>query len=509
MKKFDKGYFYYSLVSSLFSAVFITFFAFSYFMPDELLKNSKASIIAAIAVSIYIVVYIALTVHAYFYVKTSGYEMTADEIKCKHGLIFKKTSILSFSKIHAVNKRQGIIQKLFNIATLTVDSGATSNAFKAEIIIYEKTEVVDLLVKKIKALQQGEDFNEETQIQQAQQDNNQNLYSFTSKLKVFYSLLTLAGSLFFVLILIVLGAIGLFVATFILRQLTPSSMLEILLISLLISAILLIGLSILSMIGGIIASFIGYHNFTVTKTKSDIEISYGLLVRQTNTFKFSKIKAVKISEGPLKRLFGFASVGLEVVGYGNDFNSDNENQKTANGVLIPLCKRKDLKTVISSILPEYVPEEITSRSKSYPSFIMWPCLIITIIFALALLITEAVLSAASVSVAVMQAIAVWTACAYPLFIAACLLLSLLSYKNAGITISDNKLTAQNGCFIKTTTVIRKKDLIAIEDITTPCRKRRSIYSYKIHFFTNALTNTVTVKNLDGNTANRLEALLRF
>ena len=87
--------------------------------------------------------------------------------------------------------------------------------------------------------------------------------------------------------------------------------------------------------------------------------------------------------------------------------------------------------------------------------------------------------------------------------------SILSYYNQGISVDDNKITVYNGGFIKNTTVILKENLIAIEDITTSLRSKKGIYSYKIHFHTNALSNVVYVKVLDETIKNKLIGLLKF
>ncbi len=500
MKKFDKGYFYYSLISSVFSAAIICCFLIGNFLPDDFeLKDEFVLPVILIGLAVYSVIYLALVIHRYLFVKTSGYELTKDEIRCKFGVFFKKSSVLTYSKIHAVNKRQGLIQRIFNIAVLTVDSGATSNAFKAEITIYEKSEVVDELIKTIKAAQQGE-----VVLPKTEEKATQNLYSFNSKLKTIYSLLTVSASLLFVFVLIFLGAVGIFVASFFLKQVN-----DIIITSLVISVFALLIISIISAIGGIITSFVAYHGFTITKNKTDIEISYGLLVRHTNTFKLSRIKAIKVNEGPIKRLFGFVSVGLEVVGYGVENSNQNDSQSASNGILIPLCRKKDLNAILSKILPNYFPEETETKAKSYPSFVMWPCFTITISFAVVLLVTQTILSVLSVSLNIMGIVALWFLYTYFLVIIISLFIGFLSFKNTGLTVSADKVTARNGSIVKITTVIRKKDLIAIENITTPCRKKRNIYSFKIHFFTNALTNTVTVKNINGDCNENLKKILRF
>ena len=55
----------------------------------------------------------------------------------------------------------------------------------------------------------------------------------------------------------------------------------------------------------------------------------------------------------------------------------------------------------------------------------------------------------------------------------------------------------------------KENLIAIEDISTKCRAKRNIYSFTIHFHTNALTNVVKVRMLDFETKEALLKMLKY
>lgn len=505
MKKFDIGYFYYSFVSSLASA-FVILLAISNIVSDD--ESGVNLLFAAI---VYVVVYIALVIYSLLYVKTSGYEIGESELRCKRGVLFRKTSVLPYTKVHAVNKKQGLIQRIFGIAVLTVDSGATSNAFSAEITIIEKSATVDRLMAQIKQLQEGKavvtDITEDTP-QKAEE--KQNLYTFTSKLKMAYSAITLCSTLFFIFVLGIAAVVLIAAAVYILRSSVYLSLGETVFGVIFLSIILLVLSAIVSFVGGAITSFFGYHDFKVFRNRDDVEVNYGLFVRHTNNFKFKRIKAIKINQGPIKKLFGFASAGLEVVGYGvggNDNNSNNNN--AAPGVLLPLCKAKEIDEVIGNILPQYVPEKIENRAKSYPAFILWSFfgVIVTFIsvFAVAFCVmtilslkTEIIIKAALLSLLVLAAVLICIA-----------VFAAFQYKNAGLTIGEGKITIQNGIIVKNTTVIRKRDLIAIEKITTPLRSKKGIYSYKIHFFTNALTNTVLVKNLDESLGAELEGFLKY
>ncbi len=504
MKRFDKGYFYYSLISSLVSSFVILLAFYNIFSDDEL--GFKLPFVLAV----YVVIYIVQIIYAGLYVKASGYELTENELRCKRGVFFRKSSVLQYSKVNAVNKKQGLIQRIFGIAVLTVDSGATTNSFAAEIEIIEKAETVDRLMLEIKQRQEGT-YNaaDNAEANQLLAENSKNLYSFTSKLKLIYSVITVCTAVLCLLVLGVVAIALLSVAVYILKSSISLSVGEIVAGAVFLTVIALSLSAVIGIIGGIITSFVGYYDFKIFRNRDDVEVNYGLFVRHTNNFKFKRIKGVKIQQGPIKKLFGFASAGLEVVGYGTESSNNNNESNAASGVLFPLCKAKDINRLIESVLPDYVPERIENKSKSYLSFILWPLFSVSVafvyIFALVLtamlvlsvkneIIINAVLLAVVAVVAILLAIA--TCCFF-------------QYRNAGITVGEDKLTIQNGIFVKTNTVIKRKDLVAIEKITTPFRERKGIYSYKIHFFTNALTNTVTVKNLDARLANTLEDFLKY
>jgi ATP-dependent Zn protease len=74
--------------------------------------------------------------------------------------------------------------------------------------------------------------------------------------------------------------------------------------------------------------------------------------------------------------------------------------------------------------------------------------------------------------------------------------ALLSYKNNGIAIRDDKITVYGGGFTRTYTVIKANTIIGVETITTPLRKKSGIYSFKIHFRTNDESNVINLKNVD-------------
>ena len=154
MKKFDKNYIkYHLIVDFFFILAIVCAAAFSGMEEGDDMNFAifKLKIFGCIG----IVAYLLKTVYSFLYVKTSGYELKEKEIVCKRGVIFRKTSVLEYAKMHAVNKKQNFIHKIFDLAVLMVDSGATHNGTTSEIVIFENSKTVDELISKIKDLQSG------------------------------------------------------------------------------------------------------------------------------------------------------------------------------------------------------------------------------------------------------------------------------------------------------------------------------------------------------------------
>ena len=127
MNKFTKKLIpYKAFISFLLCIVIYAFYVFSFMgeiSETEEIDINAMRIIALVGLGIFLVVYLCMLVYYYLYQRTSGYEFTDKGIIATRGVLFKKKSFLEYHKIHTVNKKQGIIQKLFKISYLLIDSG--------------------------------------------------------------------------------------------------------------------------------------------------------------------------------------------------------------------------------------------------------------------------------------------------------------------------------------------------------------------------------------------------
>ena len=507
MKRFDKGYIYSSLLTDLVYSLLVVFFFFEdIFLGEESSSDDVAAAIPFLAIG-FTVIFLCFVAYRILYYRTSGYELTDNEIKCNRGVLFKKRSVLDYKKIHAINKRQNIIQRIFGIAVLTVDSGSANSSHQAEITVIEKSTVVDALLDKLNSLKEngvriGETETKKEEVLLSEEDS---LYRFTSAKKMLYTIFNIASTAFFtaVFALLIFTVIGICKA---LVQLdTLGTWEEFFLYSVIITMGGVLVFSFFSFIGSIIHSFVGYYDFTITKRDNNIQISYGLLEKHTNTFSYDRIKAVKISQGLVQRVLGFATIRLEVIGYTGNGGDDDNNADI--GVLVPFCKYKEIGEILGKVLPDYVPAEKQTSSVSFFPYMSWFLLIFGGIAGIVLagtVATMAVLGAPSAATATVGLAILGVSLIVILFKTAS---ALLSYRNNGIASLDGKITVYSGGFNRSITVFKAKNLIAVENVTTPLRQRRGIASVVMHLRTNEHSNEIKVHIQKDSLSDELEELL--
>lgn len=489
MKRFDKGYIYSGLLSDLFSSLVVVFiFLKDFFLNDE---SNPEDIIAATPVFViaFIVIYLCFIAYRILYYKSSGYELTEKEIKCNRGVLFRKRSVLDYKKVHAINKKQNLFHRIFGIAILTVDSGSTNTSNQAEIIIIEKAKTVDALLDELNALKESGMRTAVDSKEEVLLSDKDSLYRFTSKRKLLYTLISIASTSFFTALFGVLAVIVIGVCKLILRLDALGTWGQYFLFAVLITVGAMLLFSAFSFIGCMIHSFVGYHNFTITKRGNDIQISFGLLERHTNTFSYDRIKAVKISQGLVQRMLGFAAIKLEVIGYTNDNGNDNNADL---GVLVPFCKYNEIGEILGKVLPDYIPDEKQTKSVSYFPFVSWFALILSIITGVVLLQTIVSMLIVNVSSLVIAAVAFAIVGAGAIILVVKAVSAILSYQTNGLAVNNGKITAYYGGFTKNVTVFMARNLIAAENVTTPLRQKTGITSLVMHLKTNALSNEVKV-----------------
>ena len=505
MKNFTKKYFAYRCFINLIYTLFVLFLfvtsIFEAFLEktdgDNVVIESRYLLYVVIG---YVVLYAIITIFSYLYYKLSGYEINDKQVIVKRGVLFKRKTVIDLENIHSVNSKQGIIQKLFKISTLLIDSGSTNTSHQAEASIIEDENVVNELIDVLKGKKRVESSNSTSYLENEHSENN-SLYNFTSKRKVIYGLIY--GTVFALILFFSIAFT--MILSYVLSNLSsePNSFGEIAFGLIICSIILIIG----SYVIAFAYSFIRYYGFKLYKENDSLIIEYGLLVKVKNTMKLNRIKAIKVERGLLERMFKYATIKLEVIGYIESSNNGNGNQATI-GVLVPLCKESEVNSIIESVSPSYVPKAQQGKAKSFISYFTWTniillfALIIPYLFGVMVLLNYNLIN----DLWIISSIVGVT---YLLVNIIVLFVSLFDRNNQDIIIDDNRLIIYHGGIIRRTTIIQRHNVIAIEDVTTKWRKEKGIFSYRIHIRTNNMTNVIHVNFIDEHKKDELLNLLIF
>lgn len=459
-------------------------------------------------VAVFGALYLLLTGYRILYYRASGYELTDKEIKCNRGVLFRKRSVLDYNRIHAINKKQNLIQRIFGIAVLTVDSGSANTSHQAEITVIEREAVVDSLLDRLNSLKAGgiEAKAEKEKKEKLLLSEGDDLYSFTSGKKVLYTLINIISTAFLTLTLAVFAIAVLSACKGVVRLGFLGSWGEYFIYAVLITVGATLLFSLFSLIGSIIHSFVGYYGFTVARRDNNLCISYGLFEKHTNTFSYDRIKAVKITQGLVQRFLGFATIRLEVIGY--TVGGGDENKNTGIGVLIPFCRYCEIGEILDRVLPDYKPDEKQTCSVSLFSFMSWFLLIFGICAIASLAVVVAIMAVLRLAPpSVILAVSIALASLALAVVALKFVSASLSYRTSGIAVEGDRITAYSGGFTRSITVFKAKNLVAVEDVTTPLRKKRGISSVIMHLKTNAQSNEVKIHIQKDTLPDRLDKML--
>ena len=82
-----------------------------------------------------------------------------------------------------------------------------------------------------------------------------------------------------------------------------------------VGVVLLAGLVVLSWVVGAISAIVNYWGFRLTRSETELRYERGLLQRYSGTIPFEKIQTLTITDNPLKRQAGYATLAVETAGY--------------------------------------------------------------------------------------------------------------------------------------------------------------------------------------------------
>lgn len=251
------------------------------------------------------------------------WQLTDDAIRVDSGFLFRRTRIIRFDRIQAIDVAQPFVARLFGMAELRMDvAGGGKSDGKLSYFRYdEAVRLRTILLIRAK----GERVLQEQDQQQVRSD---------TLLVVPTTRLLGATLLSSTVVASAGGLVWLFVATMVLDFH----------IGLFAALPLLFGV-----VQPIWKQVVGNHGFTLSQTDHGLRTKRGLFDVQRQTVPPGRVQGLLITEPLIWRLIGWARVELDIAGVaGNKAEGEDERE---GAQLLPVGDRGEVAGVLARVLP--------------------------------------------------------------------------------------------------------------------------------------------------------------
>lgn len=413
-----------------------------------------------------------------------------DLLVYEKGILSKSKEEIPFNKINTIDVGQNIIDRIFKVCTVKIDTGSVKSV-KSEVKIIVKCDIAEEL-RAMLLSSKKEDINIEEEVRDNESEvirekviTNKEIFKYAiTKGKLGWAI----GG-FFVLrnkIDDIAGFFDISISKYIGKYFnTDMIMAQSIATSVVMLFALALMIYILITIFSIIFEVIRLYKFTIKVDSEKINISYGLLSKKQYSFSIDKIYGIRFKQSILQQLIKTYTVELITIGYGDE--------KNESGILYPIGDEKFKNEVIRELFPnlDFKGEMNKPPKSSLRRFIVKNIIVMAMILIIPIFI---LLKFVNVKFIVIGCLAM---------LALLIIHGALNYKNTALGVSRDVIIASSGGFSKGTTIISQENVQSITKKQNIFQKRARVCSYKVDIYSNKLSDIVEVNYMKESLYNTL------
>ena len=274
------------------------------------------------------------------------YKMDGDTLHIRSGIFVRKDLYLTKDRIQVIDISSGIIQRLFGLVRLDIQTaGSTSRQAAIDAITKVKALEINRILRDVNSdfgemgPESGEIGSSDSEVLKKLELPHKELLIAASTSGSFGIALSVLATLFSQIEPLISES-ELFEYLFsILPSQTDAVMIGIVIFIFIVFAWLL----------SFFSTLFTYGNFKLIVKENEIIISRGIFEKKRVTIPYNRIQAIHVSEGLIRQPLGYASVHLESAGYGDE-------KGTGSIVLFPLIRRINILQLLNDVLPDYEKE---------------------------------------------------------------------------------------------------------------------------------------------------------
>ncbi|MGC4378944.1 PH domain-containing protein [Fictibacillus sp. Mic-4] len=387
-----------------------------------------------------------------------SYTIEAEQIVIKKGVFFRDEKYISFRRIHTVSIEEPLIQRLFRVVKVKLETPGGGNEADGVIpaITRKEAEELQAALRKEKGSHSSaseEDGTAEIKILPEQTENHRagaRISLGTKDLLIAACTTTHLG----IVITAVAGMLSF--ADDVLPEDVYKSMTSWIIHHLSgFTAIILaiIAGSLLAWVLSILFYIVKFGGYTVEKNGSQISISYGLLNKKQTAFHIHRVQAICVKEGWLRQWLGYAEVEVYVI----------QSDKKENVILHPFIKKAELTQLFEQFLPQYHESKISDRAPGRGAFyfVRWQLLATCLVSGLLLLVFG---KHAILSLVLIPLDTLWF---------------LFIYRTQGVMLSNEQLAIQTRDLARKTYYVRRPHIQSMTLSATAPIRRKGLLSLSI------------------------------
>lgn len=217
---------------------------------------------------------------------------------------------------------------------------------------------------------------------------------------------------------------------------------------------MIIGMVVAAWLLALFGTLFRFAGFSLSVKQQELVIQRGLFERKQMTIPYRRIQAIRIVEGILRQPFGYATLYVESAGYGDEGGTSS--------VLFPLVHRDQVREMLARAVPEYLVESPSVRP---PARALLRYMIKTMIPAVLVVVPVTwLLDYGYLSLVLLPLTAV---------------LGWLRYRDAAAGHVADHLVLRFRVLARTTALIRRKRLQALELQSNLFQRRRDLVSLSV------------------------------
>jgi len=257
----------------------------------------------------------ALVAYEVAYYRRYEYELTPDSFDIRSGVVARRNREIPLRRIQNVDISRNVVQRALGLAAVDLETaGGSETEASVRFVDYEEAKRLQREIPRLKRAAEGEaGEGGEAAGDAAAAPDRERLFELSDRELALVGALSFDARVPGILVLLLSGSIP------VVSELLPApgGAGGMGLLALGLAAVVALGLvvALVSWVAGAAVAVIEYYGFRLARVGDELQYERGLLQRYDGSIPLDKIQTLRITDTPLKRRFGYATLDIETAGY--------------------------------------------------------------------------------------------------------------------------------------------------------------------------------------------------